>query len=93
MHRTEVLRRPVATEKTDLLAAQHNQFVFEVNTGANKRQIRQAVAELFNVEVVAVRTMIIPGKRRRWGRHISRTPAWKKAVVTLASGHEIDLFE
>ena len=93
MHRTEVLRRPVLTEKSDLLGAEHNQFVFEVHPKANKRQIREAVEEVFDVEVVRVRTMVMPGKRRRWGRHVSHTPAWKKAVVTLAAGDSIDRFE
>ncbi len=93
MHRTEVLRRPVLTEKTDTLAAQNNQYVFEVNRRANKRQIRAAVEEIFEVQVTDVRTMVVPGKRRRWGRHVSHTPSWKKAIVTLAPDNEINLFE
>lgn len=93
MHLTEVLRRPVLTEKTDLMGAELNQYVFEVHPKANKRQIGEAVAETFDVDVVRVRTMIVAGKRRRWGRHVSRTPSWKKAIVTLAPGDRIDLFE
>lgn len=93
MHRTKVLRRPVLTEKTDLMEAEHNQYVFEVHPRANKRQIRAAVEEVFDVDVIRVRTMVMPGKRRRWGLHVSRTPSWKKAIVTLAPGDVIDLFE
>jgi large subunit ribosomal protein L23 len=93
MHRYEVLRRPVLTEKTDILSEQSNQYVFEVAKGANKAQIRDAVEVIFDVKVVAVRTMVMPGKSRRWGRHVSRTPSWKKAIVTLADGDRIDMFE
>ncbi len=93
MHRYEILRRPVLTEKTDILGEQHNQYVFEVAKRANKAQIRDAVESIFEVHVVGVRTMMMPGKPRRWGRHVTRTPSWKKAVVTLASGDRIDVFE
>jgi len=93
MHKYEVLRRPVITEKTDILAEAHNQYVFEVARGANKVQIQNAVEEIFDVKVTGVRTALMPGKPRRWGRHVTRTPAWKKAVVTLAPGDRIDLFE
>jgi len=89
----DVLRRPVITEKTDMLAERHNQFVFEVARHANKVQVRHAVEEIFKVKVVDVRTTVMPGKSRRWGRHLSRTPAWKKAIVTLVPGDRIDLFE
>jgi large subunit ribosomal protein L23 len=93
MHRTEVIRRPVVTEKTDLMGELHNQYVFEVHPRANKRQIREAVEATFDVDVLQVRTMMMPGKPRRWGRHESHTSAWKKAVVTLAEGQAIDLYE
>lgn len=93
MHKFDVLRRPVITEKTDLLAEQLNQYVFEVAKNANKNQIREAIESIFDVSVLDVRTMVMPGKPRRWGRHVTRTPAWKKAVVTLADGDRIDMFE
>ena len=93
MHKYDVLRRPIVTEKTDLMAEQNNQFVFEVARRANKRQIGGAVSEIFKVRVVDVRTMVMPGKPRRWGRHTTKTPRWKKAVVTLAAGDRIDLFD
>jgi large subunit ribosomal protein L23 len=93
MHLYEVLLRPIQTEKTDILAEGLGQYVFEVAREANKRQIREAVEAIFEVKVADVRTMTMPGKGRRWGRHTTKTPAWKKAVVTLAPGERLDLFE
>jgi large subunit ribosomal protein L23 len=93
MHSYDVLRRPVVTEKTDVMSERLNQYVFEVARAANKRQIETAVEKAFKVSVLSVRTMVMPGKPRRWGRHVSRTPRWKKAIVTLAKGDRIDLFE
>ena len=93
MNRYEVLRRPIVTEKTDRLTDLSRQYVFEVAMGANKRQVRDAVEGLFNVSVTEVRTLVMPGKQRRWGRHLSKTPRWKKAVVTIAPGDKIELFE
>ncbi len=89
----EVLIRPVTTEKSDALTEQARQYVFEVDRRANKREIQNAVESTFRVQVVGVRTMMMPGKVRRWGRHLSHQPAWKKAVVTVAAGQEIRLFE
>lgn len=93
MNKYDVLRRPVVTEKADMLGEQGNQYVFEVALGANKRQIRDAVQSIFSVHVADVHTMVMPGKSRRWGRHITKTAAWKKAVVTLRPGDRIELFE
>jgi large subunit ribosomal protein L23 len=93
MHKYSVLLRPITTEKTDRLTEQTNQVAFEVDTRANKREIREAVQDIFAVRVTGVRTMIMPGKGRRWGRHITKTPRWKKAVLTLAPGDSIDLAE
>jgi large subunit ribosomal protein L23 len=93
MHSSEVLRRPVLTEKTDALESQLNQYVFEVHPRAGKREIQEAAESIFGVRIVNVRTMLVPGKRRRWGRHMSRTPVWKKAVLTVAAGSEIKVFE
>lgn len=88
----EVLRRPIITEKTSFLADQ-GRYTFEVDLGANKMQIKEAVEKAFGVKVVAVNTCIMPGKSRRWGRHVSRTSAWKKAVVALAEGQRLEFFE
>lgn len=92
MHLLEVLRRPIVTEKNTRLLAQ-NKYTFEVARAANKPQIKEAVEKAFKVRVAGVRVIQVPAKTRRFGRHLSRTPAWKKAVVTLAQGDKIELFE
>jgi large subunit ribosomal protein L23 len=66
--------------------------VFEVARDANKVEIKNAVQSAFGVEVANVRTMVVRGKIKRRGRTIGKLPTWKKAVVTLAEGHNIDLF-
>ena len=93
MHPFEVIRRPIITEKAMWLADTNNQYTFEVAMRANKPMIREAVEMAFDVEVEKVQTMVMPGKPRRWGRLVSRTPAWKKAIVTLAPGNSIELYE
>jgi large subunit ribosomal protein L23 len=88
----QVLKRPILTEKTDF-QRDDNQYVFEVNRSANKLQIKEAVETLFDVKVLAVNTMIMKPKRRRMGRKMIVTrSAWKRAVVTLAPGEQIQEF-
>jgi large subunit ribosomal protein L23 len=93
MHKYDVLIRPVITEKSDRLSDSGNQVIFQVRKEANKRQVAEAVEAVFKVKVTDVHTMVMPGKTRRWGRHITKTPRWKKAVITLAPGDKIDLIE
>ena len=64
----DVIKRPVITERSSMMAAELNQFVFEVDTKANKIQIKQAVESIFDVDVVKVATMVMPLKRGRRGR-------------------------
>ena len=93
IHPYEVLRRPIVTEKSTMLGAQ-NKYVFEVAVAANKPQIRQAVEKAFSVKVTDVHTMMVRGKVRRFGRSAGgMQPAWKKAIVTLVPGDQIELFE
>ncbi len=92
IHPYQVLKRPIITEKSTMLGAQ-GQYVFEVDTRANKPQIGEAVARAFDVNVVKVRTMMVRGRTRRVGTRIVRRPAWKKAIVTLAPGDQIEYFE
>ncbi len=92
MHLYEVLRRPAITEKGTTLQAQ-NKYAFEVASGANKNQVKQAVEKAFGVKVTAVNVMTVPGKTRRVGRRQVLTPSWKKAIVTLKSGDKIEIFE
>ena len=92
MHPYEVLRRPLITEKTTALASQ-SKYGFEVARQANKQQIGEAVEKAFKVKVTAVNVMTVPGKMRRMGKFRTKTPSWKKAVVTLQKGNKIELFE
>lgn len=93
MHPYEVLKRPIVTEKSLRLRDEFNQYVFEVDRRANKRQVKEAVELAFDVTVEDVRIVNVPGKTRRWGRKTVRTSPWKKAIVTLAEGDSIQLFE
>ena len=92
IHPYGVLLRPLVTEKTTVLTGL-DKYVFEVDARANKAQIREAVEIAFSVRVVDVNTMMMKGKPRRFGRKVVNRPDWKKAVVTLAAGDKIELFE
>lgn len=92
MHVYEVLRRPVITEKMTMLQ-ELGKYAFEVAPSANKVQIKEAVETAFNVNVTAVNTMYVKPKKRRVGKRWGMTPRWKKAIVTLAPGHRLDLIE
>jgi large subunit ribosomal protein L23 len=81
------------TEKSMRLKDERNTVTFQVVPDANKVEIRQAVEAIFNVKVSAVRTSTVEGKLKRMGRHQGRRPSWKKALVTLAPGHKIELVE
>lgn len=88
----DIIIRPVVTEKSmDLLA--DNKYTFIVDKRANKTEVKNAIENIFNVKVESVRTMNMKGKPKRMGRFVGRTPARKKAVVTLKSGHKIRIFE
>ena len=92
MEATKVLRSPVISEKSYALIAQ-NKYTFRVHPDAHKTQIRAAVEAVFNVRVVDVRTMKMKSKPKRRGFTTGRTRAWKKAIVELAPGDRIELFE
>jgi large subunit ribosomal protein L23 len=92
LHPYSVVVRPLITEKATLLAGDRK-YAFEVARRANKRQIRDAVQLAFNVHVTKVNTMNVHGKRRSFGKRISETRSWKKAIVTLAEGDTIQIFE
>ena len=92
MHRYEVLRRPLQSEKMQALGAL-NQYAFEVAPEATKVEIREAVESIFNVKVAQVRTAIMPSKDRSWGRKtVRRSGKFKKALVTLRPGDTLDVF-
>jgi large subunit ribosomal protein L23 len=95
LHPYEVIRRAVITEKSNALAESRNQYAFEVAPKANKAQIKEAVELIFDLkgQVISVNTMINPAKRGRRGRkYFLRSRQWKKAIVTLAEGAKIELF-
>ena len=81
-----VLRRPVITEKGMGVKETQNTLVFEVELGATKTEVKQAVESLFKVKVVGVRTSIVEGKERRRGKFTGYRPDWKKAYVRLKDG-------
>ena len=87
----DVIRRPIINEKSTLLRAAGNQYVVDLR--ANKQEISEAVSTLFGVKVASVNTSIVPGKAKRFGRFVGRSNKWKKAVVTLVDGSEIDFFD
>ncbi|MET0484846.1 MAG: 50S ribosomal protein L23 [Candidatus Rokuibacteriota bacterium] len=89
----QVLIRPLMTEKTMRQKEELNTVAFKVRPDANKVEIRTAVESVFNVKVTAVRTASYEGKLKRMGRFQGRRSDWKKAIVTLAAGHKIDLVE
>ena len=88
-----VLLRPLMTEKSMQQKDDLNAIAFQVSVDANKVEIRQAVEKVFSVKVTDVRTAKRQGKWKRMGRFEGRRPAWKKAIVTLAPGHKIELVE
>jgi large subunit ribosomal protein L23 len=92
VHVYEVLKRPVVTEKTTL-QAEEGRYTFEVDRRANKHQVKKAVEKVFGVDVVSVNMVNMPGKRRRYGPHVSKPHRWKKATVKLAEGQSIEFFE
>jgi len=93
MNALDVVLRPMITEKATALGAD-NKYMFEVRREANKTQIKEAVQKGFDVKVTAVNVMNIKGKPRRVrGNRIKHRPDWKKAVVTLAPGDKIELFQ
>jgi large subunit ribosomal protein L23 len=86
----EVIRRPVITEKATMIS-EHNQVSFLVAIDATKPEIKAAIEKLFKVKVKAVNTLIQKGKRKRFRGRPGQRPDIKKAIVTLAEGHSIDV--
>ena len=89
----QVLFRPLMTEKSMLHKEQHITETLEDAQNAKKVEIRQAVERVFNVKVADVRTSSMQGKWKRMGRFEGQRSDWKKAIVTLAPGHKIELVE
>ena len=92
MKLTDVIRRPLVTEKTTLIREDHRTLVFEVASGATKVDIKRAVEKLLESKVEGVRTAISHGKMKRQGRFVGRRSDWKKAYVKLRDGEKIPEF-
>ena len=88
----QILIRPLITEKNTSLMI-FNKYSFEVLRDASKPEIKKAVEAIFNVSVTKVHTMNVRGKLKRRGREAGYTREWKKAIVTLAPGDRIEIFE
>ena len=89
----QILKRPIITEKSTLEKEVNNKLVFEVDRKAKKIEIKQAVEQIFKVDVLSVNTVFTRGRTRRLGRFIIRTPDMKKAYVTIKPGQRVEFFE
>ena len=92
MHPTQVIIRPVVSEKSYVLATA-DRYTFRVHADANKTQIRQAVEALFDVGVLEIRTSSVKSKPKRRGHTAGRTREWKKAIVQVREGDTIPVFQ
>ena len=92
MKETEVIRRPIITEKTTIQREDGRTIVFEVAMRATKVDIKQAVERLLGSKVSGVRTAISHGKVKRQGRFVGQRPDWKKAYVRLRAGEKVPEF-
>ena len=88
----DIIIRPIVTEKTSDMM-KDNKYTFQVAMGANKTEIRQAIEAIFNVKVVNVNTIRVLGKTKRMGKYEGKRYDYKKAIVKLAEGNTIPLFE
>ena len=92
----KVIIKPIVTEKMTELGEKLNRFAFVVDKGANKLQIKDAVEEMYNVSVESVNTMVYAGKEKsrytKSGVIVGRTNSFKKAMITLAEGDQIDFY-
>jgi large subunit ribosomal protein L23 len=92
MKLTDVIRRPLITEKTSILREDGRTIVFEVASAANKIEIKRAIEQLLGAKVASIRTSIAHGKVKRQGRFFGQRSDWKKAYVRLREGQKIPEF-
>lgn len=92
MNPVNVIVRPIVTEKSTSLQ-ESGRYVFEVDRMATKLEIKEAVESSFEVKVASVNTMVVKGKRKRFGPRFTSGKTWKKAIVSLAPGESITIFE
>jgi large subunit ribosomal protein L23 len=89
----QIIIKPVISEKSYNLIETENQYTFQVDKRANKNQIKRSIEEAFDVQVHKVNTVNVKSKPKRQGFYRGRTATWKKAVIRLAEGERIELFE
>jgi large subunit ribosomal protein L23 len=93
MDARDVIKRPVITERS-MEQQEDRKYTFEVDTRANKTEIKDAIEQIFKVKVTGVNTMRVAGKPKRYGKHSGYRPDWKKAIVQLsADSKELEFFE
>jgi len=88
-----VIKKPLVTEKSTIARDEENKYFFEVDRRATKIDIRSAVEKIFKVRVVNINTVNVAGKKKRMGKIVGRKRNWKKAVITLAPGGSIEVYE
>ncbi len=88
---SNVILAPIVSEKSTLLTEQENKFVFKVKKNANKKNIKKAIEQMFDVKVEYVHVLNVKGKTKRFGRFIGSRSSWKKAYIKLEPGYNIDL--
>lgn len=86
-----IIKAPIITEKSTIIAEDERKYVFKVDAKANKTQIKDAVEKIFKVKVESVNTVNVHPKKKRVGRYSGMTNKYKKAIVTLVNGNKIDL--
>lgn len=89
----DIIIQPHISEKSMAAIEKSNTYTFKVALKANKTEIKNAIEDIFGVKVLKVTTIKLPGKVKRMGIHVGKTPAWKKAMVRLAEGDRIEIFE
>ncbi|MBN1226700.1 MAG: 50S ribosomal protein L23 [Deltaproteobacteria bacterium] len=89
----DVIKEPHIAEKGNLQKELYNQITLKVDKRANKVEIRKSVETLFKAKVLDVQTLNVKGKKRRVGKNTGKKPDWKKAIVKLAPGENIEFFE
>jgi large subunit ribosomal protein L23 len=92
MNANQIIRRPLVTEKSTIIREEQNVLSFEVDTKANKIQVKNAVEELFKVKVEDVRLFNVRGKMKRMGRNVGKRRDWRKAYVRLKAGEKAPEF-
>ena len=89
----QVIKRALLTEKGTLARDASNQYNFEVDSKANKIEVKQAIEKIFKVKVLAVRVLGVHGKVKRAGKKVGKRKDWKKAMITLAPGERIEAIQ